>query len=145
MVKQSKRILFITDDFDNNAWQIRKKLCESGNIFYDSKSNYLKFKFDKVKTFEEIDNRKRYDVILIDYGIIGDKEKNIEFLESFWLKGILLAWVGGLGGSNRYNEDAKVMFPKQTFLHNLPSSNTGHEGILLLLYDLFEGGDKRGM
>ncbi len=136
-MKKEKKILFITDDFDKISWQSKKKLCEPGNIYYNEKTNYLKFKFDKIDSFENLDKRKKYDAILIDYGLIGDKKENIEILQLLYSKEIPLAWVGGLGGSLHYNKDAKLMFPKQKFLHNLYSSSTGHEEILFLLYGIF--------
>lgn len=137
MKKQLKKILFVTDDFGNHAWKIRKELTEPGNVYYGRKSNWLKFKFDKVKSFDKIDHRKKYDAVLIDYGLIGDKKDNITFLQKLYAKDIPLAWVGGLGGCGRYNEDAKKMFPRHRFIHNLPSSTTGHEDMLFLLYDIF--------
>jgi len=75
MRKKTKKILFVTDDFNSRAWKIRKKFIKPGNIYYDKKSNWLKFNFDVVQSINEVDNRKKYDAVLIDYGLLGDNEK----------------------------------------------------------------------
>ena len=148
MRKLSKKLLFWTDDFDKYAWEFRKKKIEKGNYYYDKNSNYLKFECDIIPHIRYLDNRKRYDAVLIDYGLLdtiksgdGDSEKsvkelNIEFLQDCFTRGIKLAFVGGLCG--KYCEDAKRVFPKLRFLHNIPESSTRTEEILYLLYNLFE-------
>ena len=146
MKKVLKKVLFISDDFDSmimDRFLITKKFVEPGNIYYSKESNWLKFKIDLIKSFQDIKKKKikDYDCILIDYGLLGDKKENIKIITDIHNKQIPIGWCGGL--SARYNDDAKDMFPKLKFLHNLPSSSTGHEEILFILYEIFgENKDK---
>ena len=41
-------------------------------------------------------------------------------------------WCGGLNG--RYNDDAKKMFPKRKYMHNLPECSIDAEDIIFCLY-----------
>lgn len=109
----NKRILFWTDDFSKLHWKIKRKAIEKR---YEEGDN--DFKCDIVANLKFLDKRKKYDAILIDYGLIEDKEPNISFLQECYSKNIKLAYVGAMGGS--YSKDAKRLFPKLRFLHDLP-------------------------
>lgn len=140
MKKEIKQILFFTDDFEDNFnWKITKKDVDNGIYFYNNENNFLKFNLIRVKTFKNIINT--YDCILIDYGLLDSQRRlkeNINFLEKQFKNKIPMAYVGGLGGCNRYNEDAKFLFPKQKFLHNLLESDIFSNDIKRLLYRIFE-------
>jgi hypothetical protein len=142
-MKVLKKILFITDDWNEFNFKCKRKLCEKGNYFYNKESNWLRFKFFLRKDFVELQKRE-YDAVLIDYGLIDNKYRLINskpvisFLQDYYMEGIKLAWVGGLGGLDKYNMSAQIDFPQNSFLHKLPTSSTGHEDILYLLYRIFE-------
>ena len=97
-------VLFITDDFDDLLLDILRS-----NI--DNKMN-----LSKIREFKFI---KNMDYVLVDYGLISNDEKQaIKVLRQYYNNDIKLIWCGGLHG--RYNEDAKKLFPRLKFLHNLP-------------------------
>ncbi len=56
-----------------------------------------------------------YDAIVMDYGFMGE---DIYHWKRMAQSGAMLGWCGAM--ANRYNEDAKRLFPKLKFLHNLP-------------------------
>ncbi len=123
MKKVLKKILFFTDDFDQEMLDMS---CSDGDFFYNDESNWCRFKIEKITSFKEVDRRKKYDVVLIDFGLLGNREKqgeeeNIEGLRYFHNKGIPLAYVGGL--PERSNAEARRFFPRIKFLHNLPCSS----------------------
>lgn len=111
-------ILFISDDWNvkefYNLFNI-KKIREDDNIKIDY--------FDK---WVDVNLRKSYDLIIIDFGFITpshynketEKEqtqRNINIILNFVNKGSKLAYCGGLSG--RYCKQAKDLFPKLKFLH----------------------------
>lgn len=139
MNKTKKKILFISDDFGESSWDLTKEFCEHGDYFYSAESNWLEFEFHLIEDFDKL-THERYDAILVDYGLINDV-KNVRVLERLYKDGIPIAWVGGL--DSWYNEDAKEQFPDFPLLHNLPTSCTGCDDILVLLYEIFR--DSREM
>lgn len=138
MQKILKNILLISDDFKENDIAAFKKVVEPGNYYYEREANIFRFNIDILSTFRNI-NIDKYHAILIDYGFIGgdEEEDAIELLKNARVNNIPLAWVGKF--YNLYNSDAKKVFPKLKFLHNLPVSGTEVKDVLNLLYSLIEG------
>lgn len=140
--KITKKILFISDDFEGfvdygkiTAEQhLRDKI--SHGEYYSFDNNYLKFDVDLAEKFSEV-TIKKYDAVLVDYGLIGNKhtENAIEILMDLHNTGAKLAWCGAM--SECYSKDARKIFPKRKFLHNLPACSICGDDILWLLYCLF--------
>lgn len=135
MPKYLKNILLISDNFKEKDAENFKKIVEPGEAYSDKKANIFTFNIDILSSFKNI-NVNKYSAILVDYGIIGgdEEEEAIGLLKNASIKNIPLAWVGKF--YNLYNSDAKKMFPKLKFLHNLPSSGTDARDVLKLLYSL---------
>jgi len=132
--KIPKKILFISDDFDNDHFEIIKSDLKKGNYFSSEYSNYFSFECDLIKNFDDFkEEHYSYDAYLVDYGILGDSDKSIEIMKNLTDNiCILVAWCGGL--SRKYNNDAKIMFPKETRLHNLPSCDTSCDEMKYMMY-----------
>ncbi|MEN6620639.1 MAG: hypothetical protein ABFD50_03680 [Smithella sp.] len=137
MPKSKKCILLISDDFTDKDAENFKKKIEPGEYYSREEANIFKFSVDIINSFKNIDIDK-YQAILVDYGVIGgdEEEDAIELLKNASVKNIPLAWVGKF--YNLYNYDAKKVFPKLKFLHNLPSSSTEEKDVLTLLYSLIK-------
>lgn len=137
MSKSFKCVLLISDDFTDKDAAAFKKIIEPGEYFAEKRANIFKFRVDILSAFKNI-NIDKYHAILIDYGLIGGEEEEdaIELLKNASVKNIPLAWVGKF--YNLYNSDAKKLFPKLKFLHNLPGSGTEVKDVLRLLYSLIK-------
>lgn len=132
MSKSLRNVLLISDNFKDKDAEVFKKKVEPGEYYSGKQANLFRFNIDIINSFKNIDVTK-YHIILVDYGLIGDEEENaIELLKKASVKKIPLAWVGKF--YNLYNNDAKKVFPKLKFLHNLPSSSTETGDVLKLLY-----------
>ena len=136
MKKVLKTVLFISDDFgDEEDWKDAKDDCEPGNYFYGKENNWLKFKFDIVKSFENITSTD-YDAIMIDYGLVGGEE-NMKFLSQLYRKGKPMAWIGGMPRCYLV-DDFEKLFPNYPFASALHVGGIGTDDVLWILYDLFK-------
>lgn len=109
------KVLFITDDLtDRYGEQIARNYAEWWEITV-------------VEKLSELDNYSYadYAVTMIDYGFIHDEN----LLRKIHASGTKMAWVGGL--PEHYAADAKRMYPRCKFLHNLPCANLSDIGWLL--------------
>lgn len=147
MKKITKKILFISDDFEGfvdygkiTAEQHLRDKIGQGE-YYSFDNNYLKFDVDLAEEFSKV-KIKKYDAVLVDYGLIGNKhtKKAIEKLMDLHNTGAKLAWCGAL--SDGYSKDARYVFPKRKFLHDLPACSICDDDILWLLYSLFPKGNE---
>lgn len=103
---KNKKVLWITDDqIDHADLHI--------NIF-------KRFNLDLTLT-EKFYYKKDFDLVLVDYGNLGNYENAVEILREYYLQNIPILWTGGLGGSYRYENDCKKMFPKEKWLHKVES------------------------
>ena len=138
MKKTIKNVLFITDDIRESLKDNIKEKFKQGNYYYDEELN--KYSFDVIIQESFSDNiDKKWDVILIDFGLLDDNKKlisNIEILKLFYRKKIPMIWCGGL--SNRYNGEAKLLFPKLKFLHDIPSVGLDNDDIMYELYQVLK-------
>ena len=101
---EQKRILWITDDQINHRDIYVANWEETGKLIL-------------TKEFTLIDN---IDFVIVDYGHL-DNINNVNILKKYHLKGIKIVWSGGFGGSDRYSEDSKKVFPKEKWLHKIDS------------------------
>ena len=101
-------ILLLSDDYHDLA----KEHCK--NIEYELKE-YYDLEATVVLEPRLILPRKKYDVVLIDYGLVG---KDIETIERIYLK-FNIAWTGALPGS-MIKEDIRKLYPDKTHLLVLP-------------------------
>ena len=146
-ILNTKKVLLWSDDFV-------KSDLETTNILLLRWSN---FELDYVESPIGLD-LSQYVVVLIDYGLIGGKtyspylrmramspnaekyekimKDNIRIIKEIVEKKIPIAWCGGL--PDRYDKDAKYMFPQSKFLHGLPSCGTSAKEIYELLIDILE-------
>ncbi len=134
MKKIVKNVLIISDDFE---YGLDNRL-KNGDFYSCKEDNIYKFNAILVESFDT-PIYKKYDAVLVDYGFItdsGEEKLAIKKLQEIVCKKIPLAWVGGLAG--HYDADCKKIFPKLKFLHNLPSSFTGRDDIMYLLYNLIK-------
>jgi hypothetical protein len=135
-MKSAKKILFITDDL--STWGHKQYTDHLDFFNKESGEDRLGLKFDIIASFEDFKTCNGYDLVMIDYGLVGNSENAITILQKIYNTGIKMAWVGGLGGSNHYNEDARKLYPRQKFLHNLPSAPIGIDDVLDMIYEIFE-------
>lgn len=135
--KIKKKILLISDDFDEDSFATFKKLVDEGNYFYAEESNYLSFDVKHIQSFEHIKNNalKEYGAYLIDYGLVGNDKNNVELIRKMTDDFGIVIWCGGLNG--RYNEEAKRLFPNRKYLHDLPECSIEADNVLFALYKAF--------
>ncbi len=134
--KIKKKVLIISDDFDEDSFSTFKELVDEGNYYYAEESNYFSFDVEHVEDFEDIRDTlflRKYDAYLIDYGIVGDDKDNLEMIKQM-TNGIVI-WCGGLNG--HYNEDIKRLFPDRKYMHDLPECSIGAKDVILALYEAF--------
>ena len=98
MKKVLKKCLFISDnwDMDKISWKVFKECFDGGYYYAHEEDNWLKFKSHILRRLEQAKDIKKdeYDIILIDYGIIGDikyntkeeLEKRIKIIEDLYKK-----------------------------------------------------------
>jgi hypothetical protein len=131
---KGKNILFISDDFNSSIkeydnFKPLKELVEDNNY-----NLFLANRFDK------INNKIKYDAVFIDYGFIDNCFNTLEYclkkIEDFHKTGVKLVWCGGL--PTKYNNDAKITFPKLKYLHNLPFCSTAYDDVIFTLDKIFE-------
>jgi hypothetical protein len=97
-------VLYITDDLaDSQKDHIHKYMDGDYGLTIVDDDNWKKM------------NYLLYDIIIMDYGMLGDEENLLRKMKQ---SGAKLGWCGAM--SERYNEDAKRHFPKLRFLHDLP-------------------------
>ena len=142
--KIKKRVLFITDNYSEHSWKTFKKLFKNGNYYYDIKSNWLKFDCEMIKDLEQARGIKKgeYDIILIDYGIIGDvkydteKEigNRIKIIEALYKKCAYLLLQGVLAKYYIEN-DINGYMDRFDILKKLKIVSFGTED---LIYDLYQ-------
>lgn len=136
--KIKKKILIISDDFDEHSFSTFKELVDEGNYFYGEESNCLSFDVQHVEDFEDIRDTpflRKYDAYLIDYGIVGDDEDNLEMIKKMTDNFGIVIWCGGLNG--HYNEDVKRLFPNRKYLYDLPECSIGAKDVIFALYKAF--------
>jgi hypothetical protein len=137
--KTLKKVLFWTDDFNEHAMQIRKELIEPGIFYSFDEGNRFTFKLDFVKKLaiaKQHYSENKYDVIMIDYGLLGDEVGSIQFLAEAHKNSVKLAFCGGMAAS--YSRDCKKIFPDAEFLLCIPACSTTAEEMLWCLYGLFK-------
>lgn len=135
--KKLKKIMFITDDYDDETWEMNKEGCEHGEYFNPSSkyANWLTFDFHRTEDFN-LKGLDKFDAILIDYGLVGN-DGNMRLLERLYKKGVPLAWTGGLGGG-WVRDDLKNKFPDFLFAQGMLSASIGRDETLVLLYEVFK-------
>lgn len=143
MKKILKKVLFITDNYDDWNWKWFKKDFSNGNYYYNEESNWIKFKCDILKKLEQAKNIKKgvYDIILIDYGIIGDiryntaeeLNKRIKIIEDLYKKCEYLI-LQGIMAKYYIENDIKNYMNKFKILKKLKIVSFGRDD---LLYDLY--------
>jgi len=131
MNKTTKKVLFITDDYDSKNEMIRQ--ISSGDYFFHEEYNYLSF---DLKIIEKITNYDGgiYDAVLIDYGLVNDR---LDILNLIYRTGAKMAWVGGLG-CNYYNDDIKKRHTNIEHLILPTSEGISVDNVLEILYILFD-------
>ena len=102
-----KKVLWITDD-----------LIIYEDIICKEKFKYYSLDLTLSELFFFEDS---FDLVLVDYGHVGDETNAIEVLRKYYLEDIQVIWTGGLGGGDRYQNDCKKMFPKEKWLHKIKS------------------------
>ena len=141
IVKKFADMVFVTSEPDVEKFVTKKRerdkiLVIRGGVDTDPSEKYLNC--EEVIPVEE----RKYDAVFIDYGFIDNchtaTDWNLDIIKEYHKKNIPLVWCGGLGEYNRYNNDARSMFPKKKYVHNLPSCGIGFQEILLVLQELFE-------
>ncbi len=99
-----KRILWITDDQINHKEVYTENWKETGKLIL-------------TKDFILLEN---IDFVIVDYGNLSNLN-NVNILKQYYLKNTPIVWSGGFGGTNRYSEDSKKVFPKEKWLHKILS------------------------
>ena len=101
---KKRKILWITDDQINHRNIYVEHWKEVGELILTNK-------------FIVKDN---IDFVIVDYGFL-DKIENVNILKEYHLNKIPIVWSGGFGGTDRYSEDSKKVFPNEKWLHNIES------------------------
>ena len=81
MEKITKRLLFISDDFNKYSWKGYYEILKDGEYYFEGNSNWLLFKCDIVTTIKEgleLRKQREYDLVLIDYGLVGNELKDFK-------------------------------------------------------------------
>ena len=109
------KVLWITDD----------RVAEDFEDYNEMESEQWFVSVDIINVFKY---KAGYDVVMIDYGMLGDEYKNsqeemrrIKVLQEYYATDIKMVWCGGLGGNKHYQNAVIIDFPRQKFLHNLKS------------------------
>ena len=100
-----KRILYITDDYSGSSWESHKDCHNQGGSIGEY-YNFVYNKRDSLKKSINILKKKQYDLVLIDYGLIGDEW---DLVREFWNKyNIMLT---GFMPESTIKDDAKEHLP----------------------------------
>jgi len=133
-IKIEKNVLLISDDFGDRHFETVKSMFKRRN------GEDVKFNLFLAETFRKIPKNIKIDIVLVDYGFIDNCFNKIEYclgvLDKFYLEEIPLMWCGGL--YDNYNDDAKGMFPRKRYLHNLPSTSTSATDMFYALERFFK-------
>jgi len=105
------KILILSDDLgDKDHIKIYNEIYGGGGC-YDS---IIEFEY---VGYEEIVYEKGHDIILIDYGLMGDSSNNVDILRKYYADGTPMFWFGGL--SSHYMDACKKDYPKIRFMHQI--------------------------
>ncbi|HED05815.1 MAG TPA: hypothetical protein ENI61_03930 [Ignavibacteria bacterium] len=133
---KEKNILFISDNFRDsqyNYFNSLKELVEENG----------KYKIFLANRFSRINNKIMFDAVFIDYGFIDNCFNTFQYclnkIEMFYKNNIIIVWCGGL--PKKYNDDAKQLFPKLKYLHNLISCRSSYDEVIFTLDKIFKKGD----
>lgn len=81
-MKKIIKILYISDDFRstiiNGSWELYKNILHDGIYYYSEEDNKFLFDADLVETIKEglkVSRTIDYDIVLVDYGLVGNERK----------------------------------------------------------------------
>lgn len=102
------KILWINDDFTENKNRYKELWEDVGELIM-------------TKEFKLIDN---IDFVIVDYGCLNNTE-NANVLKKYHINNISIIWTGGFGGTDKYPNDVRRMFPKEKWMHEIESIDLG--------------------
>lgn len=112
---RKKRVLILNDEL--GAYDIIETYNEvySESGMYDGNMQFEYIGFTYMKFLSTV------DVVLVDYGMIGNFEESVHILQQFYAAGIPIFWMGGLSCNEYYEHDCLRMFPRIKFMHQIKS------------------------
>ena len=111
MKKIKKKVLWITDNWDEEDQESQKEDFLAGEFFYNSKANIFSFELEFMNELKYPSGK--YDAILIDYGLYDNTEKNYRVLKRILKKGCLVFW-GSAFNREIIEQDLKKIRPELT-------------------------------
>jgi hypothetical protein len=112
------KVLWITDDF--KEYHIDLQIKRARHWFID------------LEIIDVFKYKSGYDVVMIDYGMLGggsrfdnEEHRRIRVLQDYKATDIKMVWCGALGRGDYYTNAVIQDFPRNKFLHNLPSLGFG--------------------